>query len=91
MTEKPRFKRAFTDIEMISANVAVIEELKRCYEIIAEAERMAEFYRSEKKWHEIIIQGDIGNAKDGDPVMVFDDGEDMPWKVARDFLERLSK
>ena len=45
MTEKPRFKRRYEDFQLDHKDgVEKDIELVRCYEIIAEAEIMAEWY-----------------------------------------------
>lgn len=50
MTEKPRFKRRITGDDMKLWNEEMhpiefcIDEIRRCYALLEEAERMAEFY-----------------------------------------------
>lgn len=84
MTEKPRFKRKYTDEDldtfkpMFYANVDPWkDELKRTYKLLAEAERMAARIEEicdepQKPWVGFIIPSEIGNE-------------------VTNFLERLSK
>jgi hypothetical protein len=91
MTEKPRFKRAFSDLKLEKdlknvarmdgllslSHTSALNEVKRCYEIIAEAERMAEYYGAKHNYDSGDVPGHI---------YVLDDA----GRTARQFLERLS-
>lgn len=89
MTEKPRFKRAFTDEDIVDMLASVFDaeahEIRRCYELLAEAERMAE--NIEHYPHCDSLFWDPRTRK---PCM----DEDVcvcHRRQAREFLERLSK
>lgn len=99
MTEKPRFKPAFDVHNQSTYGLRldvqdadkVMCELHRCYELLAEAERMAEKYanRDSRK-----VQGEFTGDYDVDVgPLYYSHWEDIDPGVepAREFLEKLSK
>lgn len=103
MIEKPWFRREFTEekfedivsleLHRVQSSVDMRMELHRCYEIIAEAERMADWYANHEGWGTLIPSNVVCENPDmfpGKKKAGFDLANDF-GKRAREFLEKLSK
>lgn len=75
----------FCDLEDAwKARDAEVAELEA---VLLKAREALEFYADPKKWFKFDVMGKIGSARDGEPAMMFDDGEDHPWTTAARALE----
>ena len=65
------------------------ERAEKAEAMVVEMRKALEFYSKPSDWFQVEAMTDVGlNIKDGDPMMVFEPGEDHPWTVAKDALAR---
>lgn len=89
-------ERLTKGLQYFNEALATVE--KQCEEFLQSRNRIKEqnqklrsaleFYADSKKWHEFYLQGSCGNSVDGDLCMMFDDGEDSPWSIAKKALAK---